>query len=262
MEERENIFKYKLNRFLMQEKEFIFGVRAVQEAIHSGKEIDRVLLTKKPDSEISNELFPLIRKHFIPFQFVPVEKLNRITGKNHQGVIAFISPVTYYPVSELIIRCYDKGKDPFLLILDRVTDVGNFGAIARSAECLGVDGIIIPEKGNARINADAVKASSGALLRIPVARVSSLASTMEYLKDSGLRIVAGTEKAETFAYTATLTGPLAIIAGSEESGISASLLKMSHELVKIPMPGETASLNVSAAVAILLYEAMKQRMGN
>ncbi len=245
---------------MTQEKDFIFGIRALLEAIESGKEIDRVLFAKNPDSQINNEVFPLIRQHSIPFQFVPVEKLNRITRKNHQGVVAFISAVSYYPVSEIIMRCFDKGKDPFLLILDQVTDVGNFGAIGRSAECLGVDGIIIPERGNARINADSIKASAGALLRIPVARVRSLESTIEYLIDSGLKIIAGTEKAEKAAFDVTLTGPLAIIAGSEDTGISARLLKISHELIKIPMSGKIASLNVSAATAILLYEAARQRV--
>jgi len=245
---------------LAKDQDFIFGVRAVTEAILSGKEIDRILLSRKPDNQINNELFPLIRQHSVSFQFVPVEKLNRITLKNHQGVVAYLSPVSYYPLEEIIINCFDKGKDPLILVLDHITDVGNFGAIARSAECMGVDGIIISEKGGARINADAIKASAGALLRIPVSRVASLGSAVDYLAASGLRIIAGTEKAEKPADKVSLTGPLAIITGAEDTGISLSLLEKSHELMKIPMPGKITSLNVSAATAILLYETMRQRM--
>ena len=248
------------NSKLAKEQDFIFGFRAVIEAIRLGKEIDRVLLIKKPESQITNELFPLIREHLIPFQFVPVEKLNRITRKNHQGVIAFISHISYYPVDEIVIKCFDQGRDPFLLILDGITDVGNFGAIARSAECMGVDGIIIPGKGSVRITADAVKSSAGALLRIPVARVSSLRDTIEYLINSGIKIVAGTEKVNKHAASVQLTGPLAIITGSEDTGISSSLLKLAHEKISIPMQGEITSLNVSVATAILIYEAVRQRM--
>jgi len=174
-------------------------------------------------------------------------------------VVAYISPVPYYPLDEIVMRCFDSGKEPFILILDQITDIGNFGAIARSAECMGVDVIVIPEKGSASINADAVKISAGALLRVPVSKVSSLKKSVEYLRNSGIKIFAGTEKAEVDAGEAILTGPVAIIAGSEDRGISPALLRMSDELIKIPMSGNIQSLNVSVATAILLYEVMKQR---
>lgn len=229
------------------------------EAIRSGREIDRILISKRPDSQIMNELFPLVRQNNLVFQYVPEEKLNRVTRKNHQGVIAFISQISYSPLEEILFGCYDKGNDPLVVVLDQVTDVRNFGAIARSAECMGVAGIIIPEKGSARINADAVKTSAGALLNIPVARVASLQDTLKYLKNSGLKIVAATEKGHTMLYDTQLTGPLAIVMGAEDVGISPSLLKLSDELVKIPMTGQTGSLNVSAATTVVLYEILRQR---
>ena len=159
---------------MKKKDDFIFGIHALSEAIKADKEIDRVLLDKNSGNAIKQELFSLIRKRQIPFQFVPVEKLNRITRKNHQGVIAFISEISYSPVEEVIARAFESGRDPRFIILDQVSDVRNFGAIARSAECFGFSGIIIPEKGAARINADAVKTSAGALMNIPVSRVRSL----------------------------------------------------------------------------------------
>lgn len=242
-----------------QRQDFIFGIRAVTEAIKSGKEIDRILLLKKHGSHLQHELFSLIREYSLPFQFVPVEKLNRLTKKNHQGVIAFLSLISYTPLEEFVISCFDNARDPFILVLDQITDVGNFGAIARSAECMGIDLIVIPDKGSAGVNADSVKASSGALLRLPVSRVRSLKNTLKYLGSSGVRIIAGTEKAEKDAGSADFSGPLAIVLGSEDTGISADLLRMSDELIRIPLKGSISSLNVSAAAAILLYEAMKQR---
>ena len=230
------------------------------EAIRSEKEIDRILLSKRPDSQIMAELFPLVRQNSIPFQHVPEEKLNRITRKNHQGVIAFISQISYTPVEEILFSCFDKGKDPLVILLDQVTDVRNFGAIARSAECMGAAGIIIPERGSARINADAVKTSAGALLIIPVARVASLQDTVKYLKNSGLKIISASEKGDNLIFKTDLTGPLAIIMGAEDTGISPSLLKLSDNFIKIPMVGETASLNVSTAATVLLYEVVRQRI--
>ncbi len=182
----------------MKEKEdFIFGIRTVLEAIKSGREIERVFMTKKPDSNlIAEEFFPVVLKYNIPFQYVPVEKLNRITRKNHQGVIAFISQISYSPLEEVITSVYESGKDPLFVVLDQVSDVRNFGAIARSVECLGFSGIIIPEKGAARINADAVKTSAGALLNIPVSRVKSLDKAMVVLRESGLKVISISEKTD------------------------------------------------------------------
>ncbi len=230
------------------------------EAISSGREVDRVLLTTKPESQVMQELFPLIRLHEIPFQYVPYEKLNKITRKNHQGVVAFISSITYSPLEEIVTLAFEKGKDPLILMLDQVSDVRNFGAIARSAECMGFSGVAIPFRGAARINADAVKTSAGALMNLPVARVRSMEHAARYLRDSGLKIVSVTEKADHFCQTQNLTGPLALILGSEEKGISPGLLDLSDLQVKIPMSGQTMSLNVSVAASILMYEVTRQRL--
>ena len=239
---------------------FIFGIRPVMEAISTGKEIDRVLLQKKVESSVYKELFLLLRQKKIEFQFAPVEKLNRITRKNHQGVIAYMSIVSYTPLEEMVSRAYESGKDPFILILDHITDVRNFGAIARTAECAGIDGIVIPENGSVRITADAVKTSAGALLKIPVARVNSLRETLNYLSMAGVTMVAATEKTEGSLYENTLTGPVALIVGSEDSGVAPSLLELCQKKIKIPMLGEIGSLNVSVAAGVIVYEIIRQRL--
>jgi 23S rRNA (guanosine2251-2'-O)-methyltransferase len=244
---------------LKKEPDYIFGTRAVLEAIKAGKEIDRVLIARKSEASILKELFALVRENEIPYQFVPVEKINRVTRKNHQGVLAWLSEITYFPLNEIITRSYESGKDPLLLILDRVSDVRNFGAIARSAECLGFTGIVVPEKGSARINADAVKTSAGALLKLPVARVSSLANSLKQLKDSGIKIIAVTEKTDKLIYQEKFSGPVAMVLGNEESGITENLLYLCDKKVRIPMQGETESLNVSVAASIIMYEVMRQR---
>lgn len=244
---------------LKKNDDFIFGIRALMEAINAGKELDRVLLSKKPDSIIMQELFPLIREHQIPFQYVPLEKLNRITRKNHQGVIAYISEISYSPLEEVVTSAFEKGEDPRIIILDQVNDVRNFGAIARSVEALGFTGIVIPEKGAARVNADAVKTSAGALMNIPVCRLRSLEAAVDYLRQSGLKIVAVTEKAATPVYHENLVGPIALIMGGEESGISDQLLKKADNLVLIPMKGKTQSLNVSVATSVIMYEVLRQQ---
>lgn len=241
------------------EKDYIFGIRAVIEAISSDIEIDKLFLARKSESSISVELINLAKEYEIPTKYVPVEKLNRITRKNHQGAIAFISSISYVPIEELVNSCYESGKDPLFIILDQVSDVRNFGAVARSAECMGFNGIIIPFKGAAKINADAVKTSAGALLKIPVSRVKSLANTIKYLKDSGVKIFSVTEKAEVSCYDTELDQPLALLLGSEDIGISEKLIHLSDEKIKIPMYGETESLNVSVAASILMYEVNRQR---
>lgn len=239
--------------------DFIFGTRAVTEAIRSGQEIDKVLIARKSESSLSQELLNLLKEMQIPVQYVPIEKINRITRKNHQGALAFISAVSYVPIEELVNQCYEKAKDPLFVLLDQVSDVRNFGAIARSAECLGFNGIIIPHKGAAKINADSVKTSAGALLKIGVSRVKSLSNTLKFLKDSGLKVVAVTEKADKNCFELELKGPLVLILGSEDAGISENLVYLADEKVKIPMTGETESLNVSVASSILMYEIMRQR---
>lgn len=240
-------------------KDFIYGIHSVKEAIKAGKELDRLLIIKKAESEAVQELFKIARENEISCQFVPAEKLNKITRKNHQGVIAFISEISYYPFNELITSIYESGNDPLLLVLDGVSDVRNFGAIARSAECLGFNGIIIPEKRAARVNADAVKTSAGALMKIPVSRVKSLPNTLKELKNSGIRVCAVSEKTENRIYDTELTAPLALIVGSEDKGISDNLLFLCDNQFSIPMPGETESLNVSVAASIGMYEVVRQR---
>ncbi len=239
--------------------DFIFGIRAVIEAIKSGAEIDRVFIARKSESSLSDELNAIIKENQIPVQYVPIEKINRISRKNHQGAVAYLSAVSYIPVEELVNMSYEQGKDPLFILLDQVSDVRNFGAIARSAECFGFNGIIVPYKGAARINADSVKTSAGALLKINVSRVKSLANTIKYLKDSGIRVIAVTEKTQNACYNAELTGPVVIVLGSEDVGISENLLHLCDEKVLIPMTGETESLNVSVAASILMYEINRKR---
>ena len=238
----------------------IFGTRAVIEAINAGKEIDKIIIQKGLSNQLYNELRKAIQDLDIPIQIVPPEKINRISTKNHQGVLAFVSQITYYEVEDLLTETFEKGKTPLILILDRVTDVRNFGAIARSADCAGVDFIVIPSRGAAQINADAVKTSAGALNRMKVCRVDNLKNTIEYLKESGLQIIACHEKTTNYHFNADLTKPSAIIMGSEENGISNEYLKRSDMQVKIPMVGNIASLNVSVAAGVILFEAVKQRL--
>ncbi len=243
------------------EDNLIFGIRAVIEAINADKNIDKILLQKGLSNELFNQLRSALKGKDIPYQFVPPEKIKRITDKNHQGVVAFLTEVTYYNTEDLLQEVFEKGRTPLILILDRITDVRNFGAIARSAECNGVDFIIIPSRGAAQINADAIKTSAGALHRIKVCREENLKNTIEYLKDYKIQIVACHEKTDTMLYNADLKQPCAIIMGSEENGISGEYLKRSDVQVKIPMTGSIASLNVSVATGVILYEVTRQRMG-
>ena len=238
----------------------IFGTRAVIEAISAGKEIDKIIIQKGLSNQLYSELRKAIKDLDIPIQIVPPEKISRITTKNHQGVLAFVSQITYYEVEDLLTDTFEKGKVPLVLILDRITDVRNFGAIARSADCAGVDFIVIPSRGAAQINADAVKTSAGALNRMKVCRVDNLKNSIEYLKESGLQIIACHEKTTSYHFNADLTKPSAIIMGSEENGISNEYLKRSDMQVKIPMVGNIASLNVSVATGVILFEAIKQRL--
>ena len=248
------------NRQNVNEENLIFGTRAVIEAVNAGKEIDKIIIQKGLSNQLYTELRKAIKDLDIPIQIVPPEKINRITTKNHQGVLAFIAQVTYYEAEDMLATVFEKGKVPLVLILDRVTDVRNFGAIARSADCAGVDFIIIPSRGAAQINADAVKTSAGALNRIPVCREENLKNTIDYLKESGLQIIACHEKTSSYHFNADLTKPTAIIMGSEENGISNEYIKRSDMQVKIPMVGNIASLNVSVATGIILFEAVKQRL--
>ncbi len=237
----------------------VFGLRPIIELLKSGKKIDKLMIQQGLTGETYGELRVLLKKMNIPSQFVPVEKLNRLTNKNHQGVIGYLATITYQKIEEIIPFIFEKGKNPLILILDRITDVRNFGAITRTAECAGVDCIIIPEKGSAQVNSDAIKTSAGALLKVPVCREPNLKFTIDYLKKSGIQIIACSEKAEKLIDETEYKKPTAIIMGSEEDGISSEILKLSDEFVKIPLFGEIASLNVSVATGILLYEVIKQR---
>ena len=237
----------------------IFGLRPIIEAIQARKEIDTLFIQKGLKNELFQELWQLVRAHKVNYKHVPIEKLNRLTRKNHQGVFAFISPINFHKTDNLIQDVFEKGENPLFLILDRVTDVRNFGAIVRTAECSGVQAVIVPEKGSAAINGDALKTSAGALHNIPICREFNLKATIEYLKNCGLQIVGCTEKTDDMIYQPDFSVPTAIIMGSEEDGISPEYLKLCDHKAKIPMNGTIGSLNVSVSAGVILYEAVRQR---
>lgn len=237
----------------------IFGLRPIIEAIQAGNEIDTLFIQKGLKNELFQELWQLVRTYKVNYKHVPLEKLNRLTRKNHQGVFAFISPISFHKTDSIVQEVFEKGDTPLFLILDRITDVRNFGAIVRSAECAGAQTIIIPQKGSAAINGDALKTSAGALHNIPICREFNLKATIEYLKNSGLQIIGCTEKTENFIYQTDLTIPTAIIMGSEEDGISDEYLKLCDYKVGIPMKGNIGSLNVSVSAGVVLYEAVRQK---
>ena len=241
------------------EKNFIFGIRAIIEAINSGKTIDKLFIQKGLHNELFSKLWKLVRLKRINYKHVPSEKINRITKKNHQGVIAFISPIEFYKIEDIIPTLFEDGIIPLILVLDRITDVRNFGAISRTAEAIGVDTIVIPEQNFSAINAHAIKTSAGALHNIKICRTWNLKISLEFLKNSGIQLISCTEKTKKTIYDVDYSIPTAIIMGSEEDGISNELLMMSNNKVKIPMQGKTKSLNVSVATGIILYEAIKQR---
>jgi 23S rRNA (guanosine2251-2'-O)-methyltransferase len=243
----------------MKEKEMIFGIRAVIEAVEAGKEIDKVIVKRELQGELFRELSAVLKAHDIPVQKVPLERINRFTLKNHQGVIAFLSAVTYEKLEDIVPFLYEQGKDPLIMLLDGLTDVRNFGAIARTCEVAGVDAIVIPARGSVTVNADAVKTSAGALLKIPVCKANSLKDAILFLKNSGVKIIAATERAAKFHTDADYSCPAAIIMGAEDTGISPENLRACDELVKIPQFGSIGSLNVSVAAGVLIYEAIRQR---
>jgi 23S rRNA (guanosine2251-2'-O)-methyltransferase len=244
---------------MQNKKEFVFGTRVALEAIEAGQEIEKVLIQKNVQNELVNELTSALRRHNIPYTRVPQEKLDRISRKNHQGVICFLSPIHYASIEHVLDSAFSAARDPLLLVLDRVTDVRNFGAIARTAECMGVNALVIQDKGNAPIGADAMKTSAGALHHLPVCRVRDLRDTLKYLQNSGLKIVACSERADTKTFDADLSGPLALVMGSEEDGIAPELLKLAHHSVALPLLGQISSLNVSVAAGMALYEVLRQR---
>ncbi len=244
----------------MKNESQIFGIRAIIEAITSGKTIDKLFIQKGLQGELSKELMSLVRQENITFTYVPVEKLNRLTRKNHQGVVAFISPINFFNLENLVLDVIESGQTPLFLILDQLSDVRNFGAIIRTAECTGVHGIIIQKKGGAPVSADTIKTSAGAVFKIPICKVDHIKDAMFYLQGSGIKVVAATEKASNPIYDLDLNIPTAIIMGSEGKGISSSVLKIVDEQAKLPMYGEIGSLNVSVACGVFLYEAIRQRL--
>ena len=244
---------------MIKENEMIFGTRAVIEAIQAGKDVDKILIKRDFQGELTRELFQIARNTNIPLQRVPQEKLDRLTRKNHQGVIAFMSAVTYQKLEDIVPFLYEEGKDPFIVLLDGVTDVRNFGAIARSCECAGVHAIVIPAHNSVSVNADAIKTSAGALHSLPVCKESSINEAVKFLKNSGYKVIAATEKATANYTSADYSGPVALIMGGEDFGISADNLRICDEMVRIPILGTIGSLNVSAAATVMMYEVVRQR---
>lgn len=254
------MINHRPNREAREQNQMIFGIRAVIEAVASGKDLESIYVQRGLSGGLFLELKTLLKDRQINYQQVPVEKLNRITKKNHQGVIGIISPITYQNIEDIVLQVFEKGEVPLFLILDGLTDVRNLGAIARTAECSGVQAIVVPIKGSAQINADAIKTSAGALFKIPVCRHDSLLQVTRFLRESGVQIVACTEKTSDYLYDVDFKAPTAIVMGSEEDGISNEIIRTADRLAKIPMHGEIASLNVSVSAGIILYEAVRQRL--
>ncbi|WP_029489671.1 23S rRNA (guanosine(2251)-2'-O)-methyltransferase RlmB [Aquimarina agarivorans] len=244
----------------MSNESQLFGIHAVMEAIKSGKTIDKIFLQKGLQGSLSKELIQLLRTHKITPNTVPVEKLNKLTHKNHQGVVAFVAPVDFYDLEELVIRTQESGETPLFIVLDQLTDARNFGAIIRSAECVGAHGIVIAKTGAAPVSADTVKTSAGAVFNLPICKVAHLKDALFLFQSCGIQTVAATEKTEDSIYQINFKLPTAIIMGSEGKGVSLGILKLVDHKAKLPMFGEISSLNVSVAAGVFLYEAIRQRM--
>ena len=238
---------------------YVFGMRAVAEAIDSGRSIDKILVKKELGGEQAKELLAKARENGLLIQRVPGERLNRITMKNHQGVIALMSPVRYHKLENLLPQLYEEGKTPLLICLDGVTDTRNFGAIGRTADCAGFDGIVIPERNSASVTPDAMKTSAGGLLYVPVCREKDMVQAVKLLKQSGVKVVGATEKGAVPYTQIDYTVPVAIVMGNEETGISEGVLRLCDELAAIPILGNIGSLNVSVAAGVMMYEAVRQR---
>ena len=243
-----------------KERDLIYGVRAVIEAIKAEREINKIMIQKGMDKELFMELKEELKGKDFQLQFVPREKLDRLTDNNHQGVVAQVSPIKYHDIKELVEDLLEDGRKPFILVLDRITDVRNFGAIARTAECEGVDAILLPSKGSVQVNADAVKTSAGALNRIKVCRTDNLKDSLFYIQQCGLRLVVCTEKSKVPLYETNLRGAVAIIMGSEKDGVTQDLINMADISCCIPMKGEIASLNVGVAAGMAMYEKLRQEL--
>ena len=250
----------KQNYTRKERTDLVFGVHAVIEALKAERSINKILIQKGIQKETFNELRDALKGQQFQLQFVPNQKLDSLTSGNHQGVIAFITPIEYQEIESFVDKMLEEGKKPTILVLDRITDVRNFGAIARTAECEGVDALLIPSKGSALVSSDAMKASAGALNRIPICKTNDLKNSLFYLQQSGLRLIACTEKSDTPLYKVNLRGSVAIIMGSEENGITQDLINMSDMKAKIPMRGLISSLNVGVAAGMVLYEKLRQEL--
>lgn len=243
----------------MEKDNQIFGIRAIIEAIQSGTVIDKVFIQKEASGDLMKELLKVMKQNNTNFSYVPVEKLNRLTHLNHQGAVAVISPIAFHDLESLVETVIESGKTPLFLILDQISDARNFGAIIRTAECTGVNGIIVQKAGSAPVNGDTVKTSAGAVFNIPICKVEHIKDAIFHLQGSGIKTVAATEKTENDIYSIDLSGPVAIIMGSEDRGINPSVLKTVDEKAKLPMFGTIGSLNVSVACGAFLYETVRQR---
>lgn len=244
----------------MEKSDYIYGLRAVMEAIEAGKEIDKLFIAKDLQGDLAAQLIGLARQYHVVMQRVPMERINRITRKNHQGVLAMMSAITYHRLDHIVPELYEAGMLPFIVILDGITDVRNFGAIARTCECAGVDAIVIPKHGSVSVGGDAIKTSAGALHHIPVCRVGSTAWAVKFLKENGYSVAAVTEKSEMSYVDGDYTGPVALVMGAEDTGISEGALAQCDTRIGIPMFGNIGSLNVSVAAGIMIYEVVRQRL--
>lgn len=244
---------------MLEKSDYIFGIRAVIEAVEAGKEIDKVMVRNDLRGDLARELMTVLKERRVPVQKVPAEKIDRITRKNHQGVLAILSAVTYQSLQDIVPAIYEEGRMPFIVLLDGITDVRNFGAIARTCECAGVDALVIPRRGSVGVNGDAMKTSAGALNYLPVCRETSILNAVKFLKDCGVTVVAASEKSAIDYTRADLTGPVAIVMGAEDVGISEDVLRFCDCKAAIPQTGRIGSLNVSVAAGVMIYEVVRQR---
>ena len=247
---------------MIDKNQYIYGIHAVLEALEAGKDIDKVFLSKTLNNETAQEITNRARALRVPVQRVPVQKIDRITRRNHQGVLAMMAAVTYYRLEDMVPQMFDNGENPLIVVLDGVTDVRNFGAVARTCECAGVSAIVIPDRESVSVNADAVKTSAGALNYLPVCREHNLVNAVKLLRDSGFKIVGTSDKSQMPYTGADYTGPVAIVWGAEDKGISPEIMKLCDTQVLIPEFGHINSLNVSVAGGIMIYEVVRQRLND
>lgn len=247
---------------MIDKTQYVYGVHAVIEAIDAGKDIDKILLSKTLNVETAQEIIDRARQLRVPVQRVPVQKIDRITRRNHQGVLAMMAAITYYRIEDVVPQLFDEGENPFIVVLDGVTDVRNFGAVARTCECAGVSAIVIPDRESVSVNADAVKTSAGALNYLPVCREHNLVNAVKLLRDSGFRIVGTSDKSQLSYTQADYTGPVAIVLGAEDKGVSPEIMRLCDTQVVIPEFGHINSLNVSVAGGIMIYEVVRQRLND